>query len=250
MRKKIIAMIPARYESTRFAHKLMQVLDGKTIIARTYEAVKNSTLFDEVYVVCNHSVIKNEIEHIGGKVIVSGKEHESGSDRIAEAVENIDCDIIINIQGDEPFISKENLEKVIAIFDNKEVKVASLMTKIFDVQKIQNPNCVKVVCDKNNRALYFSRAAIPFSRDENISHFAYQHIGIYGFTKETLLHFTSLPPSNLEKIEKLENLRMLENNIDIYLAEVDAVGISIDTKEDFEEAKKHIELQKQKNELK
>ncbi len=238
MPERIIAMIPARINSTRFPGKLLKTLGGKSIIQRTYEAVRDSRLFDEVYVVsaAGDEDIKYEIENMGGKVIMSQKSHESGTDRIAEAVENIDCDIVVNIQGDEPFIEKQALEKVISLFDNKEVKIGSLMMPIFEKEKIQNPNCVKVVTDKLNRALYFSRSAIPYLRDENEDAKYYQHIGVYAFRKETLLRITSLPQSVLEKTEKLENLRMLENGIDIYLAEVKQVGIAIDTPEDYEKA--------------
>jgi 3-deoxy-manno-octulosonate cytidylyltransferase (CMP-KDO synthetase) len=233
MHKKIIAMIPARYEASRFPGKLLKILEGKSIIARTYEAVVDSKLFDEVYVVTDHVRIQLEIESIGGNVIMSKKLHESGTDRIAEAVEHLPCDIVVNVQGDEPFISSEALQKVIDLFINDEVQIASLMMPISDKEKILNPNCVKVVVDKQHKALYFSRSPIPFQREktEHVQYF--QHIGIYGFKKETLLHITKLPQSPLEKIEKLENLRMLENGLEIFLDTVQQVGIAIDTPEDF-----------------
>ena len=233
MHKKIIAMIPARYEASRFPGKLLKILEGKSIIARTYEAVVDSKLFDEVYVVTDHVSIQLEIESIGGNVIMSKKLHESGTDRIAEAVEHLPCDIVVNVQGDEPFISSEALQKVNDLFINDEVQIASLMMPISDKEKILNPNCVKVVVDKQHKALYFSRSPIPFQREktEHVQYF--QHIGIYGFKKETLLHITKLPQSPLEKIEKLENLRMLENGLEIFLDTVQQVGIAIDTPEDF-----------------
>lgn len=234
-------MIPARLAASRFPGKLLQDLEGKTIIARTYQAVKDCRLFDEVYVVCDHDSLREEIESHGGKVIMSQKTHESGSDRIAEAVENIQCDIVVNIQGDEPFIEKNALQKLLALFENANVEIASLMMPISDPEKIQNPNCVKVVVDKEYRALYFSRSPIPYLRDAQQEVQYYQHIGVYGFTKNALLKVSSLPPSTLEKIEKLENLRMLENGMDIYLAEIHQVGIAIDTPDDLQRAKEYLQ---------
>jgi 3-deoxy-D-manno-octulosonate cytidylyltransferase len=234
--QRVIALIPARYAASRLPGKLMKVLAGKTVIARTYEAVKATQLFDEVIVVCDHDEIENEIRSIGGKFFRSQFEHESGTDRIAEAAEILDTDIIVNVQGDEPFMNHEALEKVVALFKNPEVQIASLLLPIHDVERINNPNCVKVVVDKQFRALYFSRSPIPYYRDTTMTQIAYQHIGVYAFRKDTLLRFTKMPVSELEKIEKLENLRMLENGIPIHMAVVNHVGISIDTQEDFERA--------------
>ncbi len=236
MKKKNIALIPARLESTRFPEKLLKKIEGKSIIQRTYEAVLSSNLFDDVLVVCNHPLIQEEIKSIGGHTYLSKKQHESGTDRIAEAASSIDCDIIVNIQGDEPFIDKTSLETLISIFENEHVEVASLKMKIDDLNQIHNPNCVKVVTDKNDKALYFSRSPIPFIRDNSVPCQYYKHIGVYGFTKDSLLKISKLPPSPLEQIEKLENLRMLENGIDIYLKEIFHVGISIDTEDDFNAA--------------
>ncbi|MCC6448662.1 MAG: 3-deoxy-manno-octulosonate cytidylyltransferase [Chitinophagaceae bacterium] len=233
MHKKILALIPARLESTRFPQKLLKKLEGKTIIRRTYEAVVSTNLFDEVIVVCDHELIKNEIESIGGNVFLSKAVHESGTDRIAEASSDLASDIIVNVQGDEPFINKESLETLISIFENEQVEVASLKVKIEDLTQVQNPNCVKVVTDKQGKALYFSRSPIPFVRDQFVSHTFYKHVGVYGFTRDALLKVSQLPASTLEQIEKLENLRMLENGIDIYLKEIAHVGISIDTEEEF-----------------
>ncbi|MBK7690454.1 MAG: 3-deoxy-manno-octulosonate cytidylyltransferase [Bacteroidetes bacterium] len=244
MHKKIIAMIPARYEASRFPGKLLKVLEGKSIIARTYEAVLDSKLFDEVYVVADHTAIQEELERIGGRVIMSTKQHESGTDRIAEAVEQLPCDIVINVQGDEPFISREALQKVIDLFQNKEVQIASLMMPIDDEEKIQNPNCVKVVVDQQCKALYFSRSPIHYLRDQTEPVQYFQHIGVYGYKKETLLQITKLVQSPLEKIEKLENLRMLENGIEIFLDTVQEIGIAIDTPEDFIKAQQFLAQKK------
>ncbi|MEZ5047513.1 MAG: 3-deoxy-manno-octulosonate cytidylyltransferase [Chitinophagaceae bacterium] len=232
----IVALIPARYASTRFPAKLLKKLHGKSILQRTYERVIASELFDDVIVVCDDDRLEQEITQIGGKVYRSTKEYESGSDRIAEVAQQLDADIIVNIQGDEPFIEKEAMQKVTLLFSNPQVEVASLVIPISDKEKIQNPNCVKVVLDAEQRALYFSRAPIPFNRDQSEHSVAYQHVGIYAYRKEALLKFTSLPVSYLEKVEKLENLRMLENGMAIYMDIVTHVGISIDTEEDFRAA--------------
>ena len=238
---KIIAVIPARYASTRFPAKLMQDLGGKTVILRTYEAAINTQLFDDVFVVTDSDLIYDEIVSHGGKAIKSIKEHESGSDRIAEAVENLDVDIVINVQGDEPFIDAEPLAKVIEVFRNdldKKVDLASLMREITNEVEINNPNNVKVVVDQNGFALYFSRSVIPFPREKNVGVRYMQHIGIYAFRKQALLDFYSLPMQSLEASEKLEQLRYLEFGKRIKMVETTHVGIGIDTLEDLENARK------------
>ena len=237
---KVIAVIPARYASTRFPAKLMQDLGGKTVILRTYEAAIATNLFDDVFVVTDSDLIYTEIVSHGGKAIMSEKEHESGSDRIAEAVANLDVDIVVNVQGDEPFIDKEPLEKVIEVFRNdKENKVdlASLMREITNEEDIQNPNNVKVVVDQNDFALYFSRSVIPYVREKNVGVRYFQHIGIYAFRKQALLDFYSLPMKSLEASEKLEQLRYLEFGKRIKMVETSHVGIGIDTIEDLEKAR-------------
>lgn len=242
---KIIAVIPARYASTRFPAKLMQDLNGKTIIRRTYEATVKTNLFDDVFVATDSELIFNEIVSHGGKAVMSHKEHESGSDRIAEAVQNIEADIVINVQGDEPFINKDNLVKLIEIFKedkDKVVDLASLMTPIDEWKDIENPNNVKVVVDNTNTALYFSRSVIPFPREKNVGVQYYQHIGIYAFRKQALLEFTKLPMLTLEASEKLEQLRYLEYGKRIKMAITKHVGIGIDTFEDLEKAKKLLDL--------
>ena len=238
---KIIAVIPARYASTRFPAKLMQDLGGQTVILRTYEAAISTSLFDDVFVVTDSDLIYNEIVSNGGKAIMSVKEHESGSDRIAEAVANLDVDIVVNVQGDEPFIDAEPLKKVIEVFKNdldKKVDLASLMRQITNEEDINNPNNVKVVTDQNNFALYFSRSVIPFPREKNVGVRYMQHIGIYAFRKQALLDFYSLPMMALEASEKLEQLRYLEFGKRIKMVETSHVGIGIDTFEDLEKARK------------
>ncbi|UOK41797.1 MULTISPECIES: 3-deoxy-manno-octulosonate cytidylyltransferase [Flavobacterium] len=238
---KIIAVIPARYASTRFPAKLMQDLGGKTVILRTYEAAVETQLFDDVFVVTDSDLIYNEIVNDGGKAIMSIREHESGSDRIAEAVENMDADVVINVQGDEPFINKKPLEQVIEIFRKdieKKVDLASLMFEIKDKSEIENPNNVKVIVDQQGFALYFSRSVIPYPREENVGARYMKHIGIYAFRKEALMDFYRLPMLPLEASEKLEQLRYLEYGKRIRMVETDHGSIGIDTPEDLEKARK------------
>ncbi|KIA93094.1 3-deoxy-manno-octulosonate cytidylyltransferase [Flavobacterium sp. KMS] len=237
---KIIAVIPARYASTRFPAKLMQDLGGKTVILRTYQAAIQTNLFDDVFVVTDSDIIFDEIVSNGGKAIMSIKEHESGSDRIAEAIQNLEVDIVINVQGDEPFIDAEPLAKVIEVFRNdsdKKVDLASLMREIKDETEINNPNNVKVVVDQSGFALYFSRSVIPYPRDATVGVRYFQHIGIYAFRKQALLDFYSLPMKSLEASEKLEQLRYLEFGKRIKMVETTHVGIGIDTPEDLEKAR-------------
>ena len=241
---KIIAVIPARYASTRFPAKLMQDLCGKTVITRTYEAAIATKLFDEVFVVTDSELIYNEIVTNSGKAIMSIKNHESGSDRIAEAVENLDVDIVVNVQGDEPFIDFDSLKKLIKVFKqdaDNQVDLASLMREIKDKTDIENPNNVKVVVDQNQFALYFSRSVIPYPREENVGVRFMQHIGVYAFRKNALLDFYSLPMKSLEASEKLEQLRYLEFGKRIKMVETSHIGIGIDTLEDLEKARKMME---------
>lgn len=242
---KYIAMIPARYAATRFPAKLMQDLCGKPVIVRTYEAVVRTGLFSEVYVVTDDDRIEKVIQEAGGKVIRSLKEHHSGSDRLAEAAKDLVADVIVNVQGDEPFTAKENLEELIRIFEEdkeKKVDVASLMEIITDAEVIANPNNVKVVVNKNNEALYFSRSVIPFERAAVGAPY-YKHIGIYAYRKRALEEFTLLPASVLEETEKLEQLRYLENGLKIRLSVTNISTIGIDTPEDLEEARKRQALE-------
>ena len=237
---KTIAFIPARYAATRFPAKLMQPLGDKTIIRHTYENTLATLLFDEVIVVTDSDIIFNEIVQNGGYAMMSKKTHECGSDRIAEAVQAIDVDIIVNVQGDEPFVKKELLEDLLNAFKNdhgEKIKVASLMFPTGDEQIINNPNHVKVVVDKNSNALFFSRSVIPFQRDKNIQPVYYKHIGIYAYRKKALMDFTQWEITPLEAAEKLEQLRYLENGINIKMVLTDGSPLSIDTPEDYERAK-------------
>ncbi|MEJ1222282.1 3-deoxy-manno-octulosonate cytidylyltransferase [Sediminicola sp. 1XM1-17] len=238
---KIIAMIPARYAASRFPGKLMQDLAGKPVILRTYEAAVNTKLFDEVYIVTDSDIIYDTIVKAGGKAIMSLKEHECGSDRIAEAVADMDVDIIVNVQGDEPFTEKESLDSVLEVFQHdpkKEIDLASLMTKITDWEEISNPNTVKVIVDQNNFALYFSRSPIPYPRAKEVNAPYFKHKGIYAFRKSALMDFQRLPMLTLEATEKIEAIRYLEYGKKIKMVETHVTGIEIDTPEDLERAKK------------
>lgn len=232
-------MIPARYSATRFPAKLMQDLAGKPVIVRTYQATVDTTLFDDVFVVTDSEIIFKEINAIGGKALMSKKEHQCGSDRIAEAVEFMDVDIVVNVQGDEPFTEKESLQKLIAVFKNdtqNKVDLASLKVKITDWDEIANPNTVKVVTDKENFALFFSRSPIPFPRDKEASVTYFKHKGVYAFRKKALMDFYTLPMLALEASEKIECLRYLEYGKKIKMVETNVQGVEIDTPEDLKRA--------------
>jgi 3-deoxy-manno-octulosonate cytidylyltransferase (CMP-KDO synthetase) len=235
---KKVAMIPARYAATRFPAKLMQVLGNKTVIRHTYDNTIATKLFDEVYVVTDSEIIYNEIIQHGGKAVMSKKTHESGSDRIAEAAASMDVDIIVNVQGDEPFVKKEPLEKLLQGFNNADVQVASLMQILKDEKLIADPNYVKVVVDKNMNSLMFSRSIIPYPRDKNIIPVYYEHIGVYAFRKQALINFTNWEITPLEAAEKIECLRYLENGILLKMVITDYMGVEIDTPEDLEKAAK------------
>lgn len=240
-KNRIVAMIPARYEASRFPGKLLKDLNGKPVILRTYEAAVNTGLFDEVYVVTDSDKIFDEILNAGGQVIRSQKEHECGSDRIAEAVEEMDVDIVLNVQGDEPFIDKKSLTKLLQVFEEDEAKLidlASLKTALTDSEDITNPNNVKVITDNNDFALYFSRFPIPYPRDTSARVTYYKHIGIYAFRKSALMDFYTLPMLPLEAAEKIECIRYLEYGKKIKMVETSVKSIGIDTPEDLEKARK------------
>ncbi|MFV1450970.1 3-deoxy-manno-octulosonate cytidylyltransferase [Maribacter sp. HS] len=234
-------MIPARYAASRFPAKLMQDLAGKPVILRTYQAAVHTKLFDEVYVVTDSQVIYDTIVREGGLAIMSVKEHDCGSDRIAEAVMQMDVDIIVNVQGDEPFTDRESLEGVMQVFEDdvhKEIDLASLMVKITDEEEINNPNTVKVIVDNRDFALYFSRSPIPYPRAKNKDTIYYKHKGIYAFRKSALMDFQRLPMLQLEATEKIEAIRYLEYGKKIKMVETNVQGIEIDTPEDLKKAQK------------
>lgn len=235
---KKVAMIPARYAATRFPAKLMQLLGNKTVIRHTYDNTVATKLFDDVYVVTDSEIIFNEITQHGGKALMSKKEHESGSDRIAEAAANLNVDIIVNVQGDEPFVKREPLEKLLEVFNDEKVQVASLMQVLKDQKLIDDPNYVKVAVDKNMNSLFFSRSVIPYPRNKEINSVYYEHIGVYAFRKQALLNFTNWEMTPLEAAEKIECLRYLENGVPLKMVVTNYMGIEIDTPEDLEKAGK------------
>jgi 3-deoxy-D-manno-octulosonate cytidylyltransferase len=235
---KVGAFIPARYAATRFPAKLMQMLGDKSVIRHTYDNTLATGLFDEVYVVTDSEIIFNEIVNNGGKAIMSKRSHESGSDRIAEAIVDLDIDIVVNVQGDEPFVKREPLQKVIDVFADSRVQVASLMQVLTNPQLIEDPNYVKVAVDTKMNALFFSRSVIPYPRATDIAITYYEHIGVYAFKKQALLNFTHWPMSPLEAAEKIECLRYLENGVPIRMVVTDYMGVEIDTPEDLIKAAK------------
>ena len=238
---KIVAMIPARYAATRFPAKLMQVLGNKTVIRHTHDNTFATGLFDDVIVVTDSEIIYDEIINNGGKAVMSKAQHESGSDRIAEAAKVMDVDIIVNVQGDEPFVKKEPLQRLLQVFENDvdgNIQVASLMQVLTDDKLIADPNYVKVAVDKNMNAMMFSRSIIPYQRDKNITPTYYEHIGVYAFRKAALLTFTQWDITPMEAAEKIECLRYLENGVTIKMVVTDYMGIEIDTPEDLEKAAK------------
>lgn len=231
-------MIPARYAATRFPAKLMQQLGNKTVIRHTYDNTVATGLFADVIVVTDSDIIYDEITTNGGKAIKSKRNHESGSDRIAEAAADLDVDIILNVQGDEPFVKKQPLEKLLQVFDDPAVQVASLMQVMKEATFISDENYVKVAVDLNNNSLFFSRSVVPYPRNKNISITYYEHIGVYAFRKKALLDFTSWQITPLEEAEKIECLRYLEHGVPLRMVLTDYMGVEIDTPEDLERAAK------------
>ena len=236
---KIITVIPARYQASRFPGKLMQVLGEKTVIATTYQNVVETGLFDDVFVATDSEIIFEEINKIGGNAVMTG-EHETGSDRIAEAVRDIECDIVVNVQGDEPFLKTEPLKQLISVFNDdfeEKISLASLKIQLKNTEEIENPNNVKVITDNDGFALYFSRSVIPYPREIHPDVAYFKHIGVYAFRKNALLNFAQLPMKPLEISEKIECIRYLEYGMKIKMIETDFVGVGIDVPEDLEKAR-------------
>jgi 3-deoxy-D-manno-octulosonate cytidylyltransferase len=238
---KTVALIPARLGSTRFPRKLLATLGGKTVIRRTYEAVAATGLFDEVAVVCDSPEIRDEVERHGGRAMMSRREHESGADRIAEVAEGLDAELVLNVQGDEPFTRREPLQKLLGAFQGESgraVEAASLMQQLTDPRLVADPNYVKVVVDREMNALFFSRSVLPYPRDPSARPVYYEHVGIYAFRRPALLAFARLGPSPLERVEKVECLRYLENGIRMRMVMTDYMGVEIDTPEDLQRAER------------
>ena len=236
---KIIAVIPARYHASRFPGKLMQKLGKTTLIAQTYKNVLATGLFSEVLVATDNDAIQSEIEKLGGLVFRSLKEHECGSDRIAEAVLNHHADIVVNIQGDEPFLNQPSLKALLKVFRedvDQQIDLASLMTPLREKEEIENPNNVKVIVDQQNCALYFSRSPIPYYRSTDLPQNYYKHLGVYAFRREALLHFSASEMTPLEQAEKIECIRYLEQGKKMKMVVTHQSAIGIDTPEDLKKA--------------
>ncbi len=233
---KVVALIPARLGATRFPSKLLAPLKGKSVIRRTYESAVKCGLFDEVIVVTDSDEILEEIINAGGAAKKSKGTYESGTDRIAEIATDMDADVFVNVQGDEPFVQREPLAQLLQLFegeDGEKVEVASLVQTLTDFAFIQDPNYVKVALDLKNNALFFSRSIIPYPRNKDISIHFYEHIGVYAFRKQALLNFTNWPMTPLEAAEKVECLRFLEHGVPIKMAVTQYMGVEIDTPEDI-----------------
>jgi 3-deoxy-D-manno-octulosonate cytidylyltransferase len=233
---KVIALIPARLGATRFPAKMLAPLKGKSVIRRTYESALNTGLFDEVIVVTDSDEILNEIISNGGKAVKSKGEYESGTDRIAEVAADMQADVFVNVQGDEPFVQREPLAQLLELFkgnDGEKVQVASLVQRLADPEQIKDPNFVKVALDLTNNAIFFSRSVIPYPRNTSLDIPYYEHIGVYAFRKDALMSFTNWPMTPLEAAEKVECLRFLEHGIPMKMAITQYMGVEIDTPEDI-----------------
>ena len=235
---RIVAAIPARLDSTRLPKKLLIEICGKSLIARTYEATVNSNLFDDVLVITNSREIISELENSKIKYIFDDANYQTGTDRIAGVASKIEADIIINVQGDEPFINSNTIQSILNTFTNDKensIGIVSVMTPIKDEKELKNPNNVKVFTDVSNNAIYFSRHSIPFKSDLNISK-AHKHVGVYAFRKKSLIEFAKLNVGELESSEKIEALRLIENDIKIKMINSNETFIGIDTEEDIQKA--------------
>ena len=242
---KHIAIIPARYASTRFPGKPLAMLGGKTVIQRVCEQV--SSVLDEVYVATDEERIFSSVESFGGKAVMTRSDHKSGTDRIQEAVEKIgtDADVIINVQGDEPFIQSSQVETLMHLFDEPSTQIGTLGKRFDSIEAIQNPNSPKIVTDIRGFALYFSRSVIPYIRGVETQDWFGQypflkHLGIYAYRREVLAEVTQLPQSSLEKAESLEQLRWLENGYRIRVGLTDVETVGIDTPEDLQRAEEFL----------
>lgn len=232
-----IGIIPARYHSTRFEGKVLKDLLGKSVIQHVWDNAKRASTLEDLIVATDDERIKSEVLRFGGKAILTAKEHKSGTDRLREIVNPIDVKVVVNIQADEPFLHPSMIDEIVRpLLEDKGIDMATLKKLITNPEELTNPNVVKVVTDKNDYALYFSRSMVPYPRVKKDAHF-YKHIGLYAVTKDFLFTFTNLPASDLEEIEGLEQLRVLENGYKIKVVETQFDTIGIDTPEDLERAK-------------
>jgi len=252
---KVVGVIPARYESTRLKHKLLRSLYGKTLLQWTWESARAARLLDKLIIACDHSELEDAARKFKAEVLLTSTSHTSGTDRIAEAVRDIDAKIVINIQADEPLIHPTAIDSLVQeMLSNSNLNMATVKKVIEQKEQINNPNVVKVICDKDNFAIYFSRLPIPYCRQEKIAgvHPApckassfnigggvyHKHLGIYAYTKDFLYTFKNLPPSRLEKAEKLEQLRVVEAGYKIKVIETKFDSLGVDTEEDLQNLEK------------
>jgi 3-deoxy-manno-octulosonate cytidylyltransferase (CMP-KDO synthetase) len=255
---KVVAIIPARWASTRFPGKPLAQIKNKPMIQWVVEQAQKASRISDVIVATDDDRILSAVTGFGGKAVMTSQDHVSGSDRIAEVASGLNCDIVVNIQGDEPLIPPENIDQVVACLDkNPALNVATLMMAAHTSDEITDPNVVKVVADQKGRALYFSRSAIPFHRDEwrdglpiSISKVqeegvprVYKHIGLYAYTRPFLLEFTRMSPTPLEQLEKLEQLRILEHGYPIQVEITEKISIGVDQVEDLEKIERYLEKQ-------
>ncbi len=240
--KNAIGVIPARFGSTRFPKKVIADLNGKPIIQHIWENCKKAKMLDDLVIATDNDEVMEVIKSFGGKAVFTSPDHMTGTDRIAEVVNAIDVNVIVNIQGDEPLIQAEMVDSLVrTILDHKNISMASLMKKMENLDEINNPNVVKVIVDKNGFAIYFSRSPIPYPRLKEEAKLYYKHLGIYAYTKDFLYEYTNLPKSYLEKCESLEQLRVLENGYKIKMVETKFDTIGVDTPDDLEKVKSRLE---------
>ncbi|MFA5199835.1 MAG: 3-deoxy-manno-octulosonate cytidylyltransferase [Candidatus Omnitrophota bacterium] len=240
----VIGVIPARYQSTRFAGKVLADIMGKPMLQHVWERAKQSRMLDDLIIACDDEIILKAANKFGAKVIMTSREHSCGTDRISEVVNPLDVKVVINIQGDEPLIHPMMIDSIArALLEDPSVNMATISKKIDDSIQVFDPNVVKVVVDKNNFALYFSRAPIPFlSPNAEIEQVIYyKHIGLYGYTKDFLFTYKNLPASSLEKTEKLEQLRVLSEGFKIKVIETTFETVGVDTPEDLEKVKERLQ---------
>ena len=236
---RVIGVIPARYASSRFEGKALALLGGRPVVEHVYERACQARKLDEIFIATDDARIAEAVESFGGRSVMTSSKHASGTDRVAEAVRELDVEVVVNIQGDEPFISPRTIDQTIEPFESeRDLEMTTLMRPIAEESELRDPNIVKVVVDLEGYALYFSRSLVPHPRRQ-APYRAQQHIGLYAYRKAFLLHFSSLPAGELEQTEALEQLRALENGHRIRVIEAeDYSGIGIDTPEDLSRAEK------------
>jgi len=239
----VLGVIPARYQSARFAGKVLADILGKPMLQHVWERAKKSRMLDDLIIACDHEIILKAAVKFGAKAVLTSKEHTCGTDRISEVVNPLDVKIVINIQGDEPLVHPLMIDSVArSLMEDKTLNMATIMRKIETTEQVFDPHVVKVVVDKNNFALYFSRAPIPFlAPNADIEQVVYyKHIGLYGYTKDFLFTYKNLPVSNLEKTEKLEQLRVLAQGLKIKVIQTPFDTIGVDTPEDLAKVKEQL----------